>query len=151
MEFSSLSIQGALVNGLSHSLSNMPPACLILSLRSGRPFKSQCPQKTPSAKSTWRFLAGALGLEFQVSGIYGIFETFIRTKQRFCIKYPIISNCSFYIFSLKGNDKGKIWGNARKKHSKITIFSSLAFGFSPTKAYTIRPNLACCEGFMPYL
>ena len=32
------------------------------------------------------------GLEFQESGIYGIFETFIYTKRPFCIKYSNIPN-----------------------------------------------------------
>ena len=32
------------------------------------------------------------GLEFQVSGTYGTFKTFIRAKRPFGIKYPNISN-----------------------------------------------------------
>ena len=43
-------------------------------------------------KNRQTFLAGALGLEFQVSGVYGIFKTFIYTKRLFCIKYSNISN-----------------------------------------------------------
>ena len=38
------------------------------------------------------FLVREAGLEFQFGGIYGIFETFIRTKYPFCIKYSNISN-----------------------------------------------------------
>ena len=38
------------------------------------------------------FLVREAGLEFQVSGIYGTFETFIRIKYPFCIKYSNIPN-----------------------------------------------------------
>ena len=38
------------------------------------------------------FLVREAGLEFQISGIYGIFETFIRAKVLFCIKYSNIPN-----------------------------------------------------------
>ena len=38
------------------------------------------------------FLVREAGLEFQFVGIYGIFETFIRVKRPFCIKYSNISN-----------------------------------------------------------
>jgi len=51
------------------------------------------------------------GLEFQEPGIYGVFETFMLIKHVFCLIYPIISNCSFCVFPLKGNRKGKNMGN----------------------------------------
>jgi len=51
------------------------------------------------------------GLEFQFGGIYGIFETFIRTKCLFCIKYSNISNYVFYPYPVKGSRKGKNKGN----------------------------------------
>ena len=47
------------------------------------------------------------GLEFQESGIYGVFETFIRIKVPFCIKYSKISNWIFYPYPVKGFRKGK--------------------------------------------
>ena len=37
-------------------------------------------------------IAADVGVEFQISGICGVFETFIRTKCQFCIKYSNISN-----------------------------------------------------------
>ena len=46
------------VYGLSHGLSNMPPACLILSLRSGRSFKSCATQKSPTAEAVGLFWQG---------------------------------------------------------------------------------------------
>ena len=51
------------------------------------------------------------GLEFQISGIYGIFETFIHTKRPFCIKYSNIPNWYFYPYPVKGFRKGKNKGN----------------------------------------
>ena len=74
-------------------------------------FQFLCPSKNAKCKSTWRFLAGALGLEFQVSGIYGVFETFVFLKHHFHPIYSIIFNCSFCVFPLKGNRKGKNMGN----------------------------------------
>ena len=38
------------------------------------------------------FLVREAGLEFQVCGIYGVFETFICSKYPFCIKCSNISN-----------------------------------------------------------
>ena len=55
------------------------------------------------------------GLEFQISGIYGIFETFFRTKCLFCIKYSNISNCLICANALKGNLKGKNMGKQNCK------------------------------------
>ena len=52
------------------------------------------------------------GLEFQFGGIYGFFETFIRTKRPFCIKYSNISNWYFYPYPVKGSGKGKNKGNS---------------------------------------
>jgi len=57
------------------------------------------------------FLVREAGLEFQISGIYGIFETFIRTKHPFCIKHSNISNWIFYPYPVKGSGKGKNKGN----------------------------------------
>ena len=51
------------------------------------------------------------GLEFQIFGIYGVFETFVYAKHIFCIKYPIFSNCSFSPYPVKGSGKGKNKGN----------------------------------------
>jgi len=56
-------------------------------------------------------LAREAGLEFQFCGIYGIWETFICNKYRFCIKYSIISNWIFYPYPVKGYGKGKNKGN----------------------------------------
>ena len=47
------------------------------------------------------------GLELNSAGIYRAFATFIFKKNHFCHIYPIIYNCSFCAFSLKGNRKGK--------------------------------------------
>ena len=52
------------------------------------------------------------GLEFQDSGIYGTFKTFIRAKRPFGIKYSNISNWYFYPYPVKGSGKGKNKGNA---------------------------------------
>ena len=57
------------------------------------------------------FLAEDEGFEFQVSGIYGVFETFVFLKHHFHPIYSIIFNCSFCVFPLKGNRKGKNMGN----------------------------------------
>ena len=79
----------------------------------------------------WSFLAGALGLDFQVSGIYGIFETFIRTKYPLCFKYSNISNWIFYPYPVKGSGKGKNKGNFSKsaKHpSRGEPFGCFALG-----------------------
>ena len=51
------------------------------------------------------------GLEFQVSGLYVVFETFVFIKRTFCIIYPIISNCIFCFYPIKGSGKGKNKGN----------------------------------------
>ena len=72
--------------------------------------------------------AGALGLEFQVCGIYGIFETFICTKPPFCIKYSNISNWILYPYPVKGSGKGKNKGN-------FLAFFRLIIGFSLFKTY----------------
>ena len=56
-------------------------------------------------------MAGALGLEFPIFGMYGIFETFIRVKRLFCIKYSNISSWIFYPYPVKGSGKGKNKGN----------------------------------------
>ena len=69
------------------------------------------PIEKSDRKSCRTFLAGALGLEFQVSGIYGVFETFVFLKHHFHPIYSIIFNCSFCVFPLKGNRKGKNMGN----------------------------------------
>ena len=58
-----------------------------------------------------RFLVREAGLEFQFGGIYGIFETFVFLKHHFHPIYSIIFNCSFCVFPLKGNRKGKNMGN----------------------------------------
>ena len=60
------------------------------------------------------------GLEFQFFGIYGIFETFIRVKRSFCIKYSNISNCIFYPYHVKGSGKVKNKGN-RCTYSDVLI------------------------------
>ena len=52
------------------------------------------------------------GLEFQESGIYGIFETFMLIKRAFNPIYPIISNRIFYPYPVKGSGKGKNKGYA---------------------------------------
>ena len=74
-------------------------------------FQVLCPTEKSDSKSYRTFLAGALGLEFQVSGIYGVFETFVFLKHHFHPIYSIIFNCSFCVFPLKGNRKGKNMGN----------------------------------------
>ena len=51
------------------------------------------------------------GFELRYFKIYGVFETFVFIKHRFCFIYPNISNCSFYTNPLKGNLKGKKKGN----------------------------------------
>jgi hypothetical protein len=53
------------------------------------------------------------GLELLILGTYGVFETFIRTKYPFCIKYSNISNWIFYPYPVKGSGKGKNKGNYR--------------------------------------
>jgi hypothetical protein len=51
-------------HGLSHALENLPPACFLPSLRSGRAFKSYTTiKKRSDATASKRFLAGAQGLE----------------------------------------------------------------------------------------
>lgn len=45
-------------HGLSHGLRNMPPACFLPSLRSGRPFKSCATQKSPTANAVGLFWQG---------------------------------------------------------------------------------------------
>ena len=59
------------------------------------------------------FLVREAGLEFQESGIYGIFETFILIKHVFCLIYPIISNWIFSSYPVKGSGKGKNKGNTK--------------------------------------
>ena len=66
----------------------MPPAC-CMDLGSN-PFQRK--KKTDILSDIRFFLVREAGLEFQIFGIYGIFETFIRTKHLFCIKYSNISN-----------------------------------------------------------
>ena len=77
----------------------------------GPGFQVLVPAKKSNTEWCWTFLAGALGLEFQVSGIYGVFETFVFLKHHFHPIYSIIFNCSFCVFPLKGNRKGKNMGN----------------------------------------
>ena len=67
--------------------------------------------KGPETVKFRDFLVREAGLEFQVSGVYGIFKTFIRTKSLFCIKYSNISNWHFYPYPVKGSGKGKNKGN----------------------------------------
>jgi hypothetical protein len=74
-------------------------------------FQVLCPSKKSNTEWCWTFLAGALGLEFPIFGIYDIFETFIYTKFPFCIKYSNISNWYFYPYPVKGSHKGKNKGN----------------------------------------
>ena len=100
------------IHGLSHGLkiarqlSIFAPVCALVP-----PFQVLCPTEKSDSKSYRTFLAGALGLEFQVSGIYGVFETFVFLKHHFHPIYSIIFNCSFCVFPLKGNRKGKNMGN----------------------------------------
>ena len=47
--------------GLSHGLKNMPPACFLPSLRSGRPFESHLSRKKGAPKGS--FLVREMGLE----------------------------------------------------------------------------------------
>ena len=49
----------SVVNGLSHALENMSPACFLPSLRSGRAFKSWCHnQKSPTPNGVGLFWQG---------------------------------------------------------------------------------------------
>lgn len=74
-------------------------------------FKQFTKKKTDILSNVRFTLVREAGLEFQVSGIYGIFETFIRTKCLFCIKYSNISSYVFYPYPVKGSRKGKNKGN----------------------------------------
>jgi hypothetical protein len=80
-------------NGLSHGLkiarqlSIFTPVCGLVP-----PFQVPFPSKKSNTEWCWTLFAGAPGLECQVSGVYGIFKTFIRTKSLFCIKYSNIFN-----------------------------------------------------------
>jgi len=55
------------------------------------------------------------GFELRFSFAYGVFETFVFIKHRFCFIYLNISNCSFYTNPLKGNLKGKNMGKQNCK------------------------------------
>lgn len=55
------------------------------------------------------------GFELRHFVTYGVFETFVFIKHRFCFIYPNISNCSFYTNPLKGNLKGKNMGKQNCK------------------------------------
>ena len=67
--------------------------------------------KDPETVKLRGFLVREAGLEFQISGIYGIFKTFIHAKCPFCIKHSNIYNCYFYPYPVKGSGKGKNKGN----------------------------------------
>lgn len=56
-------------------------------------------------------LAEDEGFELRHFVTYGVFETFVFIKHRFCFIYPNISNRSFCANTLKGNLKGKNKGN----------------------------------------
>ncbi len=49
--------------GLSHGLKNMPPACFLPSLRSGRPFESHLSHQKKAALTGGLFLVREMGLE----------------------------------------------------------------------------------------
>ena len=82
----------------------------------------QNPQKAKKNPGIWNkyldFLVREAGLEFQGSGIYGIFATFVFANRVFCPNYSIISNQNFCIYPIKGSGKGKNKGNQTQSLTK---------------------------------
>ena len=91
--------------------------------KSGCHFPNYVASKTANRNKNTRYseeylvfiLAEDEGFELRHFVTYGVFETFVFIKHRFCFIYPSISNCSFYTNPLKGNLKGKNMGKQNCK------------------------------------